>query len=272
MLLLSFSYCGLVIGVAVFDFVKYIFLKPSNFKLTKEHEDTLWIIGLFTYFVCYAIEIEGLGKDVEHYLSAMLSYQSDVVKVIMLIFWYFSIIFFTMTFLILFAHKLIIISKKYIKITNNKVSNQKQMKKKKEWNRISERIWNRIEKIPTAKKWKRYSYYLLWLLMLVVDIVIAYILVFIKVLKDLLWVVIIGIPRKLWKYMKHCLDMLEKEQGKVIIISSRIALVSSLIIVFCVDKYQRVFSAEGSEVYEFMCSVMLIPFLITQIGALKERG
>lgn len=61
-LLLSFLYCGIVFLVAIFDFVRYVFLKSSDFKLTKEHEGSLWLIGLSTYFVCYAIEVDELGK------------------------------------------------------------------------------------------------------------------------------------------------------------------------------------------------------------------
>lgn len=271
-LLLSFLYCGIAFLVAIFDFVRYVFLKSSDFKLTKEHEGSLWLIGLSTYFVCYAIEVDELGKSIEQSIFLLTNYQSDVVKAIVLIFWYFSIIFFTISFFILFVHRAIIIFKRFIKPSNNRRSNQKQEKKEKEWKRISEEIWTKIEKISRTQKWKKRFGYLLWFFCLIGEVIIAFIFAFIKMLKELLWILVIGLPRKLWKYVKKWLNLLEKDQGKGIIISSRISLVVSLLIVFLVDKYQGIFSTEGSEVYEFLCSVIIIPFLITQVSALKENG
>lgn len=269
-LLLSVLYCGIAFGSAAFDFVKYIFLKSSDFKLTKEHESSLWIIGFSTCTICYAIEIAEFGKSIDQSIFSLVNYQADIVKVIVLILWYFSIIFFTISFFLLSLHKAIIIIKRFIKPSHKKEISQSQKKREKEWRHISEGIWRKTEKLPT-KQWKRWFYYLLWLFCLVIETILVFASAFVKLLKDLIWVVVIGLPKLLWRQVKKWLELLEKDQGKGIIISSRISLVASLLIVFFIDKYQGIFSAEGSGVYEFMCSVILIPFLITQLGALREK-
>lgn len=270
--LLSFLYCGIAFLVAVFDFIRYVFLKSSDFKLTKEHEGSLWLIGLATYFVCYTIEVDGLGKWIEQRISLLANYQSDIVKILVLIFWYFSIIFFTISFFVLFVHKAIIIFKRFMKQSNNRRGKQNREKKEKERKRISEEIWIMIEKTSRIHKWKKCFLVLLWIFCLIYEAVMVFVLAFIKMLKELLWIVVIGLPRKLWAHMKKILDLLEQDQGKGIIISSRTSLVASLLIVFLVDKYQGIFSESGSEVYEFLCSVIMIPFLITQLSTLKKNG
>lgn len=269
-LLLSFLYCGIAFGVAILEFVRYVFLKSSNFKMTKGIESSMWLIGLSTCFVCHCLEIEGLGKIIEQSLANLTNYESDILKAILLIFWYFSIVFFGVVFSILSVHKLIVIFKKYIKLPNCKKHEFKW--KSKDWQKISEKIWNKIEVIPQKNIWKKIIYYLIWLLVLIVDVAVVFMIAFIRMLIDLIRVMLIIIPRKMWGYIKTLLGKLENDQGKAIIISSRIALVSSLLIVFCIDKYKHLFSADGSAVYEFICSVILIPFLITQLGALKEKN
>lgn len=268
-LLLSFLYCGIAFGVAVFDFARYVFLKSSDFKMTKGIESSMWIMGLSTCLVCHCLEIEGLGKIIEQSLMNLTNYESDILKAVLLIFWYFSIVFFTIAFSILGVHKVIVIFKKYIKLPDCKKNEFKR--EPKDWQRISEKSWNKIETIPQKKVWKKIFGYLIWLLALIIDVVVVFMIAFIRMLIDLIRVILIIIPRKLWGYIKKWLSKLENDQGKAVIISSRIALVSSLLIVFCVDKYNHLFSNEGSAVYEFICSVILIPFLITQLGALKEK-
>ena len=194
--------------------------------------------------------------------------ESDILKAILLIFWYFSIVFFTVVFSILSVHKVIVIFKMYIKLPNCKKHEIKR--KSKDWKKISEKIWNKIETIPQKKIWKKIFGYLIWLLVLVIDVVVVFMIAFVRMLIDLIRVMLIIIPRNLWGYIKKGLSKLENDQGKAVIISSRIALVSSLLIVFCIDKYKHLFSNDGSAVYEFICSVILIPFLITQLGALKD--
>ena len=97
-LLLSFLYCGIAFAVAIFEFVKYVFLKSSDFKMTKGIESSMWLIGLSTCFVCHYLEIEGFGKIIEQRLVNLTNYESDILKAILLIFWYFSIVFFCDSF------------------------------------------------------------------------------------------------------------------------------------------------------------------------------
>ena len=268
-LILSFLYCGVAFSVAIFEFVRYVFFKSSDFKMTRVIESSMWLIGFSTYLVCYSLEIEGLGKIIEQSLVNLANYESDILKAILLIFWYFSIIFFTIAFSILSIHKVIVILKKYIKKPDFKKCEFKWESKDRQ--RISEQIWNKIETIPQKKVWKKIFCYPIWLLVLIIDVVVLFMIAFIRMLIDLIRVMLIIIPRKLWGYIKKWLSKLENDQGKAVIISSRIALVTSLLIVFCIDKYNHLFSNEGSAVYEFICSVVLIPFLITQLGALKEK-
>lgn len=77
-------------------------------------------------------------------------------------------------------------------------------------------------------------------------------------------------------YMKRLINGLvnglETNQGKNIMILSRVSLVFSLLCVYFVDKYQGVLSSLGSEIYEFLCSAILIPLFIAQLTELKEAS
>lgn len=270
--ILSFLFCGIAFFMSVFDFIRYILLKPLDYNLTKEHEGSLWFIGLFACSVCHTLVEEDLGLWIEQKILLMKDYQADAIKMVVLIFWYFAIIFFTLTFLILFIHKMIIICNRFKKKSNNKsIERNKKIVEKGRTNHISEEVWNKIEKIPRKKKWKRIFFCFLWIIVLVCETVKIFIVAMVNMIKDLFIVIVIGLPRLLYNQIKKIFNSLEQNQGKGIIVSSRLSLVGSLLIVYLIDKYQKIFSAEGSEVYEFFCSVIMIPFLITQISILRKE-
>ena len=84
-------------------------------------------------------------------------------------------------------------------------------------------------------------------------------------------VIVVFYPKNVYiKVLDYLINLLRLNPGKAVILCSRFSLISSLIIVFVIDKYLKVFSCSGSQVYDFLCSVIIIPFLITQIMELKD--
>ena len=57
---------------------------------------------------------------------------------------------------------------------------------------------------------------------------------------------------------------------RVIIIALRLSLIGS--ITFVINKYEEILSPKGSDVYEFLCSVVLIPIFITQLVEIKTKS
>lgn len=191
--------------------------------------------------------------------------------VVVLIFWYFSILFFTAAFFMLFINKTLRIYRNLTKEVRNKSRNKhKETNGRNERERLSEKIWAWNEKKQHARGWRKVLLYFGWFICLILETLKEFILALMRVIKDLLRLLFIGFPKWLLVQVKKLLDLLEQDLGKAIIISSRISLVGALLIVYLVDKYQKVLSAEGSDVYEFLCSVIMIPFLITQLSALRR--
>ena len=59
-------------------------------------------------------------------------------------------------------------------------------------------------------------------------------------------------------------DLMCNTPDKRIVLLSRFSIVFSLTTLFFIDKYNKVLSNSGSEVYEFLCGVIIIPMVITQ--------
>nr|WP_312579308.1 hypothetical protein [Sedimentibacter sp.] len=269
-----FSVIALLMGVvvlpyAIWIFVQYVFIKPFDYELTRYRESSLGLIGIIILFV-YAMMLQ---EDISNYINKlMLNIEpifSDLLLMFFLTFWYFSLLFFTMSFSVLILHKVKVMIK--IKIRpNNPINNSiKNEKNKKMYYLLSQAV-EKIEILPKTKIVKKISCNILWLLCVAIDTIIAFLITVIDILKELLSIIILVPQKIIYNGGKALLRALSKNQGKTIIIISRISLVVSLLLVYFIDKYKKVFSAPGSEIYEFLCSVIIIPFLITQLTDLKN--
>lgn len=270
-IILGGMFCGIAFFMSVIEFVQYILIKPYDYKLTRDKENTLWLIGLLAFIACYALVESGAGKLVEQYMTSLKEYQVDIIYVLLLMFWYFSITFFPLMFLILSMHKIVILFKHLLGNRKRHATSENCDIKKKDHVKLSETVLSKISAIPKRKWIKKTWFNLVWYVCTLYESLIMILLAILDMTKKIVFVSVLFIPMLIKKGVQRLIKVLEQNQGRGIILTSRISLVSSLLVIYLIDKYQRLFSDRGSEVYEFFCSVIIIPFLITQLSELKKR-
>lgn len=268
-IIIVFAWWIVLIPYIIGDFVHYIFVKPFEYKLTKEKENTLVLAVFLTLFVCSLMISPTIKSTFESVgLEVPLSVK-DIFLMVGLTFWYFVICFFNFAFIILGLHKLIVSIKPKTK------NGTKTMPKEKSWQfdaniiKVRIRIGEKIVLLHPDRIGRRIGYLIsktLWIIMEPVMIIVEGL---VECLWKLLYLIFKGSFVVICIYMKRLINVLETNQGKNILILSRVSLVFSLLCVYFVDKYQGVLSPSGSEIYEFLCSVILIPLFIAQLTELK---
>lgn len=110
----------MIIGflISLFECIKFIFFTPSKFKVTKETENSLWLTGLVVYSTCRFLFEESINIDNLY----MMDIAADFLKMAYLTIWYFSVIFFSTTFLILTIHDLVVKFRKPTQTSNKEKS------------------------------------------------------------------------------------------------------------------------------------------------------
>lgn len=261
---------GLAFCFALIEFIQYIFITPYNFAMSKDMKNIFLMAGLFFWAISKFLIEENFINWYKNF--AMKQHLSrafwDLFKVLELFFWYFGNVFLIFTLSILFLQNTIILSKKFFyKKERRQITKKKDSKEQVHCFIKTESVWNRIWKEKRKKE------VLLLMVSLIITCFIDTVECFIITVLDLLQkmiVIVVRIPYYLCKKMKVFFSkLLKKDQSSVIILGSRVSLIVSLMIVYVIDSYQYILSNEGSKVYEFICSVVLIPFLAKQYGKLK---
>lgn len=262
-------FCLIAFLSAIVEFTKYIILKSSEFELTKDKENVIWLIGLAAYIVCSSLASDDVGNYLNYSTSLLKVYQADFLMMFLLVFWYFTICFFSAVFFLLSVHKVILILKRFLPERVSKKKNEKKDLKKLDSFTFSKKVLNIIESEPVSIK--KLLLNVLWGASVIIDSGIMIVMGIIEMIAETISATILIIPMKLLNKAKKLINLMQRNQGRVIILSSRISLVSSLFIVYVINSYQNVISEAGSGVYEFLCSVFIIPFLVTQLNEIRKN-
>ena len=158
-----------------------------------------------------------------------------------------------------------------LELKGNHIRNQKKLERIHVKIEFVNKIEDKLNLLPKNKWVIKIILNIIWLASVILECLIIMLAWVLDMLRAMSYVVFIVSPWILKNKLKSLISVLEKNLGKGIILSSRISLVSSLLIVFLIDKYQKILSESGSEVYEFFCSVLIIPFLITQLSELRKK-
>ena len=257
---------GIVFSVALIEFIRYVFLRSMDLKITKESKNTLWLVGVFVLAICSALSEKSTNSFIFQHISGINIFVSDMVKICILILWYFSVIFFILMFAILLLHNIIMIFPRKRK-RNNKRKGRYTDWKVTLWSNL---VMGSIEKVSKEYKMRKVLYYAIWIICCFVD-GIRNCIIGLANLIYMLWTILASLPSILLKKTTQVIGILfQRDQGKVIVICSRLAMVSSLLMIYIINKYEQILSNAGSDIYEFLCSVMIIPFLVTQINSMKN--
>lgn len=264
MLIIGFCYLGLIVLSSFYEFIKYIFVKPSsNFEITTKTQQSLCFVSLFIIGGCEIISKESFREMINKTISGKSILLLDAIKMIVLIYWYFATIFFALTLLILILHNIAVLFGSKDKENKNLKLPYREFKTV----FLSKKIERRIKNEAFLK---RLVFSIFWVISLIIDSVKSFFVSAVNLVYSMI-VIVVFYPKNVYiKVLDYLINLLRLNPGKAVILCSRFSLISSLIIVFVIDKYLKVFSCSGSQVYDFLCSVIIIPFLITQIMELKD--
>ncbi len=265
--LLGIISCGITFIYFVVKFFQFIFLEETNFILTTIREKAVFFTGFFSYIVCYVLVAQ--KESIEISFGSMEVYQADMIKMLTMIFWYFSIPFFSLAFFRLALHKICTLfsrcSGKILELNVDDLDEPKKIEL------FSNKIWNSFEKLSNKCLLRKALMYVVWLILVAVDTIFILLFGLKNIFGTLRKKLFVLFPRKIGNRLKCMKRLLQENQGKKVMFTARISLVGAFLIVFCIDKYLGIFSAGGSGIYEFMCSMFVIPFLISQVNNLKEK-
>lgn len=252
------------------DFVRYIFGKEYGYEMTPRTEKVILLCGSFAWFVCVAIADEKTINEILHRFYST-KFLEDLLKAALLNMWYFSVVFFSVTCLLILIHKIYILWKQKENKKGKKAKktqlNRREISAEYKW---LKRIENTIDILSKYKKFKRIMLYILWLFVLVIESLKVFLAVTISYCCDLITIIVYLVKNMCCKIMGYLKQSIVTNYGQNILFVSRIAFVFSIGVVYLLDQYQGILSESGSSVYEFICSVIIIPFLITQLSELGK--
>lgn len=262
----------ILLPYAIWKTIRYIYGKPFNFIFTKDNETAFSLVGLSMFFICSFIAREETISMIGQKLVKHKPIIHDFIAMGLITIWYFIVLLFTISFGILSMH---IINK--IIISRFKVKPKKPKKPyiitsySMEFS-LADKLTITINKLPKEVNITKVLYNLIWLLCVIVDSMIMMLrIIVIDLIKETLLLIVRAFNYSIYSGIKNISNILSNNQGKAIIIITRISLVSSLVIVYLIDKYQQIFSPSGSNVYEFICSVIIIPLIIAQLLEIRKH-
>lgn len=263
----SIVYMGYIMFISIFGVLRYIFHKPFDYYFSKLNETNLFFMGLLFFYIS-----KDLGKfgDTLAIKAAHLSiYILDLLKVTSLILWYFQFFFLFPTLFLLTLHKVAIIWR--IKAKKSPDNGQaKFMLNNAAPIELARKHEEFFDANPIKNNFLRVLNQLLWIVCVLFDATIGLVLWFLKYIFHIIFRMFSSVIENVRKILSKVFINLEKNQGKTIIIISRYSIIVSLTFILFLDKYNNLFSEPGGEIYEFICSVVIIPFVFSQILEIKE--
>jgi len=243
--------------------IKFVYIKPLDFKFTPIRKSALKLLGFVMLLVCAAVFSS--TNQINSFLLDKKPIITDLLIMTLLTLWYFAVVFFSLSYMILALEGIHSFCKNLNKGKRFKINFKK--KTTRNWPYFSEELNRKLDGIERGQILKKFGYYLIWVLSVIVEaIALIFEYLFIRTGELLIF---LGI--KLFKKCYKWLDDIIKNLGKSIIIVFRGSLVCTLIFIFFIDKYQQILTTAGSEIYEFMCGVIIIPLIITQILEIKGK-
>lgn len=262
----GFIWLLLVFIFVIADFIKYILGTHDTYNLTERNENIFLLSGLLMVFIYIVMYPFSNSDPLNSIIAKMPLWIKDFILMVFLICWYFSPLFFSITYIILTLNKLT----EFFKDRDIKINNKK---KKISMGLKVPRIHRIIKGLKNYSffkgKYKGINYAVFFILTIIesllmgIDLIIdiiAQMCLMIKTFCTFLMNIII-----------KSIHILRSDSGRIIAVLSRLSLIMSVLTVFVIDKYENVFSTAGSEIYEFLCSVLMIPFFITQLNKIRNK-
>ena len=265
-LILSYIFFLVLLSFAISNLLRSVYFNPSSFKIMPENENIIGVVGFFLYLLCNELP-QILESDFIVHCTIKYPLLSDFIYFLGIVGWYYSILFFSSVFILIFSYHIC----SYI-FKERKPKEFQQLFNCDE-NKINIRSY--IENF--AIQWLTLHnhklihriYKKLWPILVVFFITID---AFLNAFYQFIWLIINGSLYLLTSLKISIFTALLHSPERKIIFLSRSLFAFSLLIVYTIDHYQGIFSPAGSEMYEFICSVVLIPFLITELSKIRKKS
>lgn len=252
------------------SFVKFLFQRTIDFRLEDIHETSIEFISIVTFFILPYLKKACLNGSIDFLLAKINQEARDLLLVLMFTFWYFISSFLILTFILLSLFKINAIVMKLKK----KYASRKDMATKKEKDEesfyFSKYIIKKIDFYKDKRKFAVLFMYIIWIPIIFLDVIIEVLKLFAKQIKmylDFLRFVIDYIRVKVSRLSM----VLIPNQGRNLVLISRVSIVFSFLVTYYLDSYYGILSKAGSRIFEFFCSVMIIPILISQIVKINSK-
>lgn len=264
---ISFFFMFFTMLFSLVEVFCYIFKKPYNYQLSKNIEGSLNITGILFLFT--SNNLKELSNTFSKELTNSPAYVLDILKGTPLVLWYFMLYFLISTYIVLILNKCFVFLSR-TKLFNSKATSKFFAIRNPELIRLTSKFEHRFDINNYHSFNSKLLVHMLWLLIAIFDSTIGLIISIIWYLFIVLTTIIYTFLKSVLKVIKNLNLRLAENLGRTIIIISRYAIVLALISVIFLDKYETLFTDAGSEIFEFICSVVIIPFAISQIVEIRN--
>jgi len=272
--ILSFS----IIPAFLFSFViyfsvifRYLFTRPHDYELTKWREASLFFIGLINMIFLNFILNESRVIQLNRFLDCANPILKDSILMLLLVVVVFAYIFFSLALFLLTLQN----ANDFLRdLTKTKPQLEYKPLKLVSESRyeflLSSIMLVRINGLSSSQFIKKLVFRLLWFISIPLDATIMFFAIFILPSVSIMGYVVKNTRIVVRNTSRYFSDILYENKGKAVILISRFSIIASLLTVLVIDKYYELFSPSGSSMYEFLCSVIIIPIFITQLIELKK--
>ena len=264
---ISYIFFFIVFSYSLTEFIRSIFINPSRFILVPANEKIMGFIGVVSYLICSGIS---RGTAIQLVPQFLLSspFSKDIIYFILIISWYSFVLFFDSALIILTLHH-IVIKIPFLAKPHNFTSPLRYNESILNFCAVIDKWLISLPRVTLKQKFTCAIYKKIWFLLKIPAIVFEVIINSIYMILSLSLTVL---AKTFSLFIRKTNHALRTPPEKTILVLSRLSFVLSFIIVYIIDRYQEIFSPSGSDVYEFTCSVILIPFLITELSKIRKKS
>lgn len=240
--------------LTIFNVTEY-FLIPSDIAWNNEKTFELVYFSL-VFFICYPILLYKLYYPLSNTGNAL----SDFFIAISLIIWYGISLFLYISHFFIISEYIFNLMKK------SAIKNKIHFFLKKPLNETKWEITPYNDIFTPNDLLDNIIYFIFYTLCVVIDLLIISFSDSVIMTYKSIYLLI----KKGYSIINRVFIFLQRTPGIKLVISFRFAFIISILLVHSVDKYMQIFSPAGSNVFEYVGSVIVIPLIISQVNEIRN--
>jgi hypothetical protein len=258
--------------IALGEVFKLVTKKPYAFELSEMQESAVYLLGLSALALIKFVNENAKPDKIILAFPTAYPVLIDAIYAILQVSMFLVLYFFSLTFLLLIIRALV---KIYRKLSLRK--RVLKFKTKKSHSNLENLFWRsdevelKIELNLDAKRWIKLRLYFQWFTILLFDVSIGAVLFFLHKMWKLTIILFQVIVSKMIIVLKSIADI-ENYLGRIVVYLSRLSIVLSFITVLVQEAYFPTLTDQGSMVFQFVCSVIIIPIAMQQFMEIRMHS